>query len=235
MASRHRPAGASLLAAAVLLLAAACAIGPGGPAPDTHQLLRQSSQAMAGLTSVAADVKFGPGTTFQGFTLDSATSKVRLPADSDTTIKVRQQDFLVDVRVVIVNGRVFVKIPFGQFTEVTPQQATELPDVASIFDRRRGLPALLSAASSPKLSGSETVGKTDCHKVTATFTADQVGQALGGFKPAGDVAATLWIGQSDHLVHRVLLSGALVAGRPTSADITLRDFNAPVTIVQPAP
>jgi hypothetical protein len=191
---------------------------------------------MASVHSLSADVKFGPGVAYQGFTLAAAQTQIALPSSSDTTLKVKQQDFLVDLRVITVDGHVFVKVPFGKFSEVTPQQAAQLPDLAALFDSQKGLPALLSKGSSPSYLGTEKVGATDCDKVQATYTADQVAGLITGLRPAGDIKATLWLGRSDHRLYRVLLTGPLLeAGKDTSVDITMHDYDAPVTVVRPTP
>ena len=46
----------------------------------------------------------GDAAALQGLTLSSATTKVQLPGESDTILKVKQGDFLVDVRVVTSGG-----------------------------------------------------------------------------------------------------------------------------------
>jgi hypothetical protein len=217
------------------LIAAACS-GPSPAPPDPAALLRQSSTAMSSVHSLSADVKFGPGLVYQGFTLATAQTQISLPSASDTTLKIKQQDFLVDLRIVTVDGHVFVKVPFGKFSEVTAQQAAQLPDLASMFDSKKGLPALLATGRSPSYLGTEKVGSTDCDKVEATYSADQVAALITGLKPAGDIRATLWIGRSDHRLYRTMLSGALFeAGKVTSVDITMHDYDAPVTVVRPTP
>src|SRR5260370_14456037 len=111
-------------AALLVGLVLACS-GPASSAPDATTLLREAGRAMGGLHTVAADVKFGPGITLQGLTLSSATTKVQLPGQSDTVIKVKQGDFLVDLRVVTTGGHVFLRLPFSQFTEASAAQAGE--------------------------------------------------------------------------------------------------------------
>ena len=225
-------AGALLLAALVL----ACS-GTASPAPDPTNVLRQAGQAMAGLHSVAADVKFGPGIAIQGLTLSSATTKVQVPGQSDTTIKVKQGDFLVDLRVVTTGGHIYLRLPFSQFTEVTPAQAKEVPDLSQLFDPKSGLPAALPNGTNTRYLGTEQVAGVETDKVSTTYTADQVGQLLGGVvKPAGDVQATIWVGQSDHYVRRVSLHGPLLeAGKDVQVDVDLHDFNQPVSIATPSP
>jgi hypothetical protein len=224
---------AALLLAGVVL---GCS-GPGAAAPDATTVLRQAGQAMSGLHSVSADVKFGPGIVIEGLTLSSASTRVQLPSDSDTVLKVKQGDFLVDVRVVTSGGHVYLQLPFSQLTEVTQDQARVLPDLSQLFNQQSGLPVVLPAGRDTRYLGTEQVGGVDCDKVSTTYAADQVGQLLGGsVQPAGDVQATIWVGRSDHYVRRVVLNGPLLsAGRSVQVEVDLHDFNQPVTITTPSP
>jgi len=221
---------------AILLAVLLAACQGSSPPPNPAAELRQSAAAMGSVRTVAADVKFGGGLVYQGFTLDSASSKIKLPSASDTIIKVRQQDFLVDLEVITVDGHVYFKAPFSRFQEISATEAAALPDLAALFDPKQGLPGVMAAGRTPHADGPDKVGGTDCDRISTTYSADQVAQVLGGgLKPEGDIAATLWVGASDHLLRRVKLSGPLVAGAANaSADVTLHDFNAPVTITAPA-
>jgi hypothetical protein len=223
---------ALLLAGLVL----ACS-GPAPAPPNPTIVLRQAGQAMGGLHSVAADVKFGAGIVVGGLTLSSATTKVQVPGESDTTIKVKQGDFLVDLRVVTTGGHTYLRLPFSQFTEVTPTQAREVPDLSQMFDPKTGLAAALPAGSNTRYLGTEQVAGVDTDKISTTYTADQVAQLLGGVaRPAGDVQATVWVGRSDHYVRRVSLNGPLLeAGKNVQVVVDLHDFNQPVTIATPSP
>src|SRR5215467_6774701 len=225
--------GALLLAGLVL----ACSGPASSAAPNPTAVLRQAGQAMGTLHSVAADVKFGPGIVIQGLTLSSASTKVAVPGESDTVIKVKQGDFLVDLRVVTTGGHIYLRLPFSEFTEVTPEQAKELPDLSQLFDPKSGLPAVLPAGTNTRYLGTEQIAGVDTDKVSTTYSADQVSQLLGGsVKPAGDVRATIWVGRSDHYVRRVNLNGPLLeAGKSVQVAVDLHDFNQPVTITTPSP
>jgi hypothetical protein len=218
---------------ALAALVLACS-GPATSPPDPASILRQAGQAMAGLHSVSADVKFGPGIELQGLTLSSAATKLQLPGESDTVFKVKQNDFLVDLRVVTTGGHVYVRLPLSRFTELSPEQARELPDLTQLLDRRAGLPAILASGRASSYQGTEQVAGVDSDRVSTTFTADQLGTLLGA-KPAGDIQATIWAGRSDHLVRRVVLNGPLLAaGKSVQVQVDLHDFNQPVVITTPS-
>jgi len=164
----------------------------------------------------------------------------RSPANADeldVPLKhLRQGWYLVVWRVISVDGHVYFKAPFSKYQEISASEAAALPDLAALFDPTKGLPGVMAAGRSPQASGTEKVGGVDCDRITTSYSADQVAQVLGGgLTPSGDIAATLLVGASDHLLRRVKLSGPLVASSSSaSADVTLHDFNAPVTITAPA-
>lgn len=192
---------------------------------------------MAKLKTVSAALKFTKGTvSFQGYVLTGANASVRLPADSDTTYKVRYQDVLISLEVVIAGGRVFLRAPFAGFTEVTGATAADIPDVAKLFDVNTGLPAMIPVGQNPRYIGAEKVGEVDSHKIGATYTAAQIRTLLPQLASSGDVTATIWIGGSDHLIRKAVLEGPFGDGGAASAvEIDLSGFNAAVAISSPTP
>jgi LppX/LprAFG-like lipoprotein len=224
------PAAAALAALAI----SAC----GGLQPvNAAQALRDGGAAIAKLTTVTATLTFTKGTvSFQGYVLVSAKATVRLPADSDTVYKVRYQDLQIGLEVVITNGHVYLRPPFSGFTEVTGKNAAEIPDVAKLFNLKTGLPAVIPAGQNPKYVAAEKIGDVDCHKVTATYTATQIEGLLPQLKSSADVAATIWVGGSDHLIRRATLDGPFGdGGAASSVEVDLSAFNVPVAIASPTP
>jgi hypothetical protein len=220
--------------ALVMMTASAC----GGLQPeDPAKALREGGAAMAQLKTVTATLKFTKGAiTFQGYTLVGAKATLRLPADSDTVYTVRYQDLLIGLEVVIAGGHVYLRPPLSGFTEVTGKNAADIPDVARLFDLKTGLPALIPAGQNPKYIAAEKVGEVDSHKITATYTAAQIESLLPQLKSAGDVAATIWVGGSDHLIRKAVLDGNFGDnGAASSVEVDMSAFNAPAVIATPSP
>jgi hypothetical protein len=210
----------------------------GGLQPeDPAKALREGGAAMAQLKTVTATLKFTKGAiTFQGYTLVGAKATLRLPADSDTVYTVRYQDLLIGLEVVISGGHVYLRPPLSGFTEVTGKNAADIPDVARLFDLTTGLPALIPAGQNPKYIAAEKVGEVDSHKITATYTAAQIVSLLPQLKSAGDVAATIWVGGSDHLIRKAVLDGNFGDnGAASSVEVDMSAFNAPAAIATPSP
>lgn len=215
-----------------LCLVAAC----GGLQPEDPALaLKQGGAALGSLRSVTATLKVTKGTiTFQGFALVSASAAVMMPDVSDTSYLVRDKDLQIGLEVVIIGGHVFLKPPLSKFTEIPPQLAADIPDLAKMFDRAAGLPAVIPAGLSPKYIAAEQVDGVDSHKVSATYSADQIKGVLPQLAATGDVAATVWVGGSDHYIRKAVLSGDFGDnGTASTVEVDLSGFNGSVTIASP--
>lgn len=223
----------------VALLALALIAGCGGSQPqvDPAQSLRDAAAAMAKLKTVGATLSFTKGTiTFQGFTLVRAKTSVRLPADSDTTYTVKQQDLSISLEVVISGGRTYLHLPFSNFQELTKTQASAIPDLAKLFDPATGLPAVIPVGRNPTYLSTEKVGDVDSQKIGVTYSADEVRSLLSQLSSSVDVKATVWVGGSDHLIRKAVLDGAFGdGGKEAAVQVDISGFNAAVNIAPPTP
>jgi hypothetical protein len=190
---------------------------------------------MAKLKTVHANLKFTKGTvTFRGFALVAAKAAVRLPGDSDATYTVRQQDVQIALEVIIAGGHVYLHLPFSGYNELTGADAADIPDLAKLFDAKTGLPAVIPAGRNPKNLGADKVDGVDSNKVEATYDASQIHSMLPQLNSSGDVDAVFWIGGSDHLIRKAVLSGLFGDnGTPSSVEVDLSSFNGSVTIPTP--
>ena len=218
------------------IAAVAVVVACGGLQPEDPGLaLRQGGQATATLKTVDATLKVRQGTiSFQGFSLVSATAAVQLPDQSDTTYLVRQQDVQLGLEVVIIGGHFFLKPPLVRFTELTPKQAADIPDLAQLFDPVHGLAVIIPAGTNPEYEGVETIDGVDCHKVSAIYTAAQINALLPQLSSKGAVTADIWVGGSDHFIRRALLAGNFGDnGAPSEVEVDLSNFNGSVHIASP--
>jgi hypothetical protein len=190
---------------------------------------------MARLKTVNANLKFTKGTvSFRNFALVSARAVLRLPTDSDTTYTVRQQDVQIALEVIIAGGHVYLHLPFSGYNELTGADAVDIPDLAKLFDAKSGLPAVIPAGRNPKYLAAEQVDGVDSHKVEATYSASQVHSMLPQLNSSGDVDAVIWIGGSDHLIRKAVLSGPFGDnGIESSVEVDLSGFDGSVVITTP--
>jgi hypothetical protein len=224
-----------LVAVVALVVLAGCDASPAQV--DAATTLRAAGTAMAKLKTVTATLAFKQGAiTFQGFTLVSAKTSVRMPADSDTFYTVKRQDISISLEVLISGGHVYVHLPFSTFQEFTGSEAAAMPDLAKLFDPATGLPAVIPAGRNPKYIGAEKLNNVDTQKLSVTYSADQVKGMLAQLGSSGDVSAQIWVGISDHLIRKAVLDGAFGdGGKPASVEVNISGFDAPVSITPPSP
>lgn len=219
-----------------LMLVAACGGGSTQPV-DPARTLHDAAAAMAKLHTVSADLKFTKGAiSFQGFTLVRAQTVVRLPADSDTTYTVKQQDLAIGLEVVISGGHVYLHVPFSTYQELQGSAAAAIPDLAKLFDPTTGLPAIIPSGRNLSYSGTETIGGVDTQRINATYSADQLHSLFAQLTSSVDVKAQVWVGASDHLIRKAVLDGAFGdGGKEASVEVDISGFNAAVNITPPSP
>ena len=223
---------------AVLVSMVVAACGGGSPQPvDPARTLHDAAAAMAKLNTVSADLKFTKGAiSFQGFTLVRAKTVVRLPADSDTTYTVKQQDLTIGLEVVITGGHLYLHLPFSNFQELTGNAAAAIPDLAKLFDPTTGLPAIIPAGRNLSDAGADKIGGIDVEKINATYSADQLHSMFAQLSSSVDVKAVVWVGSSDHLIRKAQLDGAFGdGGKEAAVEVDISGFNAAVNITPPTP
>jgi hypothetical protein len=204
---------------------------------DAARVLREGGAAMGQLNTVAATLKLTKGTiTIQGFTLVTAKTSVRLPADSDTIYTVKEQDVSIGLEVVIASGHVYLHVPFSTFQELTGDQAAAFPDMAKLFDSSTGLPAMIPQGTDPKYVSTDQVGGSDTYQIATSYTADQVRSLLSELNSNGPVAAAVWVGTSDHLIRKAILDGPFGdGGKQAVVEVAISNFNGTVSITSPTP
>lgn len=225
------------LAALAVIAAVACSGGSAPPSVDAAKVLRDGAAAMAQWKTVSATLKMTKGTvSLQGFALVSAKTAVQLPADSDTTYTVKEQDILFSLEVVITGGKVYVHLPLSTLQEAPASQAAAFPDMAKLFDTTTGLPAVIPQGNNPRYVSTDQVAGVSCDQIATTYTAEQVHGLLPQLTSNGPVAARVWVGVSDHQIRKAVLDGAFGDNSSDAAvEVDITGFNMPVSITSPAP
>ena len=219
------------IAAATILLLGACS----SSTPDAAKVLRDGAGAMAKLSTVSATLKLTKGTiSIQGFALVSAKTSVRLPSDSDTVYVVKEKDVTIGLEVVISGGHVYLHVPFSPFQELSGDTAAAFPDMAKLFDRKNGLPAMIPGGRNPQYVSTDQVGGKSAYQVSATYTPEQVRGLLAELSSSGPVAARVWVDTSSQLIRKAVLTGAFGDnGTAAGVEVDITGFDAPVVITSP--
>ena len=223
--------------ACALFMLAACSGGSSAPSVDGARVLRDGAAAMSQLKTVSATLKMTKGTiSLQGFALVSARTAVRLPADSDTTYTVKEQDISFSLEVVITGGHVYVHLPLSTLQEASAAEAAVFPDMAKLFDTQTGLPAVIPAGSSTHYVSTDQVAGQAAYQVATSYTPDQIRGLLAQLNSNGPVAAHVWVDVGDHQIRKALLAGAFGDnGTQAAVEVDISGFDGPVAITSPSP
>ncbi len=223
------------LARMAALLSLAVVTGCGKTATDPARLLNDAAQSMARVSTVQANVSFGPGATVQTFELLSATGKVKRPSDSDTVGKVKTSFGTIEPELITVGGQAYLRqTAFLPWEKLTTADAAGYPSAGRLLDAAHGVTAVLPQGTAAALAGTEAVDGHDCNKVTASYSPDVLNDALAPIKLTDPVRVTLWLDRENSHVRRARIAGHIFD--PTSdsfVDVRLHDFNGPLTISAP--
>ena len=214
------------------------ACGGGDPVPvpalPVQNVLDQSSERMAALTSFRFDLRNEDGTTPLGGTgleLRSATGVMVRPDRLDTQVLARFSGFLVQVHVISIGDVTYMTNPLGRNWQVFDGGLSPL----AFFDPANGVSLILNSIVEPFILEQTNVDGTPSYRIRGRLPAESVQFIAGGFVEGSMLDAELFIGIDDLLLRRVYLDGRIIAEEPEGINRTLSfsDFNGSFTIVPP--
>jgi len=219
------------------LITVACGSPPSATSANPQLRLSQTAAAMAAVRSMHAQVHFGSGISIAGFTLLSASADLLKPSASETDFQARQGEFLVELTVISVGGVTYIRLPFSNFTSLTPSQAAEIPSLQRLLSASQGLPSILAHPSASSWVGSQPMAGVTCDTIRATYSIQQATALIGSsaIKIRSPIKTTIWSGHQDHLIRRMTIAGQFLAGGKTEQiRIDLSAYEKPVTIASPS-
>ncbi len=220
----------ALFAATVLF--AGCSSSEGKSSenlPDAATLLKESNATTRALKSIHLELTVeGTINDFPIKTLSGDLTQV--PADAaQGNAKLTFQGSDVEAKFVVIDTKLFVALSGDSFIDMGP--AADVYDISAILNPDKGLANVLANFSDPKSEGTETVNGVETVKVTGQVSADAVNAIAPPIAATGPVPGTAWIEKDgDHK----LVQAKLEPSAGNSVQMTLSDWDKPVTVTQPA-
>jgi lipoprotein LprG len=224
-----------LIAMAAISTAAALVVGCSSssstssePLPDAAGLLQQSAQTTKGLKSAHLEITVTG--KIEGLPVKKLTGDLtNVPATAvqgNATITMGGSD--VDAGLVVIDGTLYASLSPNSWLDLGP--AADIYDPSVILNPDSGLANILTNFSDAKSVSSETVNGVQTIKVTGNVTADAVNK-LVPVKATGPVPGTAWIQKDgDHN----LVQAEIDPSSGNSIQMTLSNWNTPVTVTKPA-
>lgn len=197
--------------------------------PDAATLLKDSSTSTRALKSIHLDltvegeIKDFPIKTLSG----DLTQAPAVAAQGNTNLTFQGSD--VDAKFVVADSTLYVALSGDTFIDMGP--ASDVYDISAILNPDVGLANVLANFSDPKSDGTETINGVQTVKVTGQVSADAVNKIAPPIAATGPVPGTAWIEKDgDHK----LVQAKLEPSSGNSVQMTLSDWDKPVTVSKPA-
>jgi lipoprotein LprG len=197
--------------------------------PDAATLLKESNTATRNLKSVHLDLSVQgtledlPIKTLAG----DLTNVPAVAAQGNTKLTFQGSD--VDANFVVTDSILYVALSGDSYIDMGP--AADVYDIAAILNPDTGLANVLANFSEPKSESTETINGVETVKVTGQVSADAVNKIAPPIKATGPVPGTAWIEKDgDHK----LVQAKLEPSEGNSVQMTLSDWDKPVTVTKPA-
>jgi lipoprotein LprG len=220
------------------LALAGCSGGSGGegskePLPQGQQTLRQASDSMRTLKSVAFTLATEGDPAIP---VKSGEVKLVRSGDARGTLLLRQMGLTLETDFVLLGDTLYYKgLTGGGYQKAPKERILALYDPSAVLDPERGIAGLLASARSAQPEARERVGGRDAYRIGVTLPKDKAGALIPGV--AQDLSGQVWIAVSDHRLLKVrgrLPSASGGDDGKSAVVITFTEFDADYTIKAPA-
>lgn len=197
--------------------------------PDATTLLDQAHTATAALTSVHLELSVNgeiealPIKTLSG----DLTAKPQTAAKGKATIVAFGQE--VDADFVVLDGTLYASMSGKRWSDWG--SAADIYDPSMILNPDTGLANVLANFTDAKSEKHETINGVDTVQVTGEVSADAVNKLAPQLDATAPMPATAWIQADDP--HQ-LVQAQLEPSSGNTVQMTLSDWDAPVTVEKPA-
>jgi lipoprotein LprG len=216
---RKLPAAALLLLVALL---AACGKSAPASLPQASQLLQQSGQAMADVSSAHVELKFdGDLCCF----ISSAQGDISRDGKANGSFVLGGAEYPFR----LLKGTFYLKPPVGKWVTSPPPY-----DPTTLLDPSTGLPSILSKATAGRTQASESVGGVNAYRVTASIPTGLIKSLTDLASGQDTLNATVWIAASgSQLLKFSIPFRAKGAAQGTVLTGTLTHFGIAVDVTPP--
>lgn len=217
------------LLAAALVMSGCSSKKAAEPLPDTAGLIKQSIQTTKSLKS--AHLEIAVTGKVEGLPLKTLSGDLtNVPATAvKASAKVVMGGSDIDADLVVLDGTLYAALTPNNWLDMGP--AAEVYDPSVVLNPDAGLANMLAALSETKAESFETIGGVPTVKITGKVTAEAVNKLVPRIKATGQLPATVWIEKD---APNQLVQAQIEQSPGNSIQLTLSDWDKPVTVTKPA-
>ena len=226
-----------LLLCAALVAVAGCTGGASDTAATTtttqgaQALLQRSSASMRGVTSVQFDLTVAGN--LSAVPVRDATGSLTKAGDTKGNARITEFGQLVQVEFVLLGDTFYLKGPTGKYQKLSASLAESLFDPTAILDPNRGIAHVLANVQNPQPQGGDTINGQAVTKITGKVSSQVASKLVPGIST--DVNATLWLANDAKAlpVKAEFVVPTTGGSSGATVDVTLTNYNQPVTVTAP--
>jgi len=196
--------------------------------PDAPGLLQQASANTKTVTSAHLEIVVDKVEGLPVKTLSGDLTNVPAVAVQGNA-KITMSGSDLDVGLVVIDGTLYASLTPNSWLDMGP--AADIYDPSAILNPNTGLANVLANFSDAKSESTETINGVETVKVSGTVSQEAVDKLLPQLKITKAVPGTAWIEKDGD--HR-LVQAQIQPNDGGSIQITLSDWNKPVTVTKPA-
>ena len=199
------------------------------PLPDAAGLVKQSIQTTKDLKS--AHLEIAVTGKLEGLPLKTLSGDLtNIPSTAaKASAKVVMGGSDIDADLVVLDGNLYAALTPNNWLDMGP--AAEVYDPSVILSPDTGLANLLGSLSEAKAQSFESIGGVQTVKITGKVASDAVNKIIPRLKATGPLPATVWIEKD---APNQLVQAELEQSAGNSVQLTLSDWDKPVTVTKPA-
>lgn len=207
------------------------------PTPSPQEIVARVVAATQDTTSAAFRIDFSGATVFadpdRTFSLIDVAGDLRRPDGALATIRVRNVGSIAEIRLVSLDGQLYVTNPLTREWLCVPAGA--LFDPVVLFDEERGIDQLISTHfENITLVGVEEIEGRPHYHLAGTMPGAPLHEMSYGLLGAGTVQVDLWADQQTLRASQiVLVDTATDPDNPSTWTLTLSDYNKTVDLRVP--
>jgi lipoprotein LprG len=231
MQTRRRLSAVLASVSIVTALIAGCSSGSNqssAPLPDATTLVKQAAAATKTVTSAHVVLTVQgkvPGLPIKVLTGDLTTTP-STAASGNVQLTLAGSD--IDANFVVYDSTLYATLTPNKWSDFG--KASDIYDVSVILNPADGLANALDNFTNAKAEGRETINGQSTIRISGTVSADAVNRLAPPFSASQPVPSTVWIQETgDHQ----LVQASLQKSSGNSVQITLSNWNQPVTVTKP--
>ena len=219
----------TLFATTALLLSGCSSSKPTEPLPDAAGLLQQAATTTKAVKSAHLELTING--KIEGLPVKKLSGDLtNVPAvaiSGNSTITMGGSD--IDIQLVVLGGTLYAALTPNNWLDMGP--AADIYDPSLILNPDTGLANMLTSFSDAKSAASETIDGIQTVRVDGKVSADAVNKIIPQLKATNPMPASVWIQKDEP--HQ-LVQAKLNQTDNDSVQLTLSDWDKPVTVTKPA-